>query len=247
LHTPVPFFARHGIPEVVVSDNSPQFASQSYNKFAEEYGFQHVISSPYHTEGNGEEERGVQIVKNLLKKAKDPYLALLAYHSTPLEVGISPSQLLMSRCLRTTVPIIERQRQPHIPDFGAVAARDGRAKKRQKDNFDACRGARNVPTLDLGDSVWVTDRQIHGEVVEETSPRSYVVQTPDGMVSSKSQRHHLYPEKETLLKSRVFQGEEIPTSVETEDNTPSQPKEYATRSQGNHPPRPLDRFDPSWI
>ena len=58
-------------------------------------------------------------------------------------------------------------------------------------------------------------------VVEETSPRSYVVQTPDGIISSKLQRHHLYPEKETLLKSRVFQGEEIPTSVETEDNTPS--------------------------
>ena len=128
-------FARHGFPEVVVSDNGPQFASESYNKFAEEYGFQHITSSPSHPEGNGEAERGVQIVKNLLKKAKDPYLALLAYRSSPLEVGYSPSQLLMSWCLRTTVPIIERQRQPHIPDFGAVAARDGRAKKRQKDNL----------------------------------------------------------------------------------------------------------------
>ena len=61
-----------------------------------------------------------------------------------------------------------------------MAARDDRAKKRQKDNFDAHRGVRNLPSLDPGDPVWVTDRQIHGEVVEETSPRSYVVQTPDG-------------------------------------------------------------------
>ena len=37
-----------------------------------------MTSSPYHPEGNGEAERGVQIVKNLLKKAKDPYLAMLA-------------------------------------------------------------------------------------------------------------------------------------------------------------------------
>jgi len=238
-------FARHGIPEVVVSDNGPQFASESYNKFAEEYGFQHITSSPYHPEGNGEAERGVQIVKNLLKKAQDPYLALLAYRSTPLEVGYSPSQLLMSRCLRTTVPIIERQRKPHIPDFSAVAARDGRAKKRQKDNFDARRGARNLPTLDPGDSVWVTDRQIHGEVVEETSPRSYVVQTPDGTFRRNRRAIISSPENETL-ESGVSQSEEIPTSVETEDNTPSQPKEYATRSRGNRPPRPPDRFDPSW-
>jgi len=52
--------------------------------------------------------------------------------------------------------------------------------------------------------------------------------------------------KETLLESGVSQSEEIPTSVETEDNTPSRLKEYATRSQGNCPPRPLDRFNPSW-
>ena len=238
-------FARHGIPEVVVSDNGPQFASESYNKFAEEYGFQHITSSPYHPEGNGEAERGVQIVKNLLKKAQDPYLALLAYRSTPLEVGYSPSQLLMSRCLRTTVPIIERQRKPHIPDFNAVAARDGRAKKRQKDNFDARRGARNLPTLDPGDSVWVTDRQVHGEVVEETSPRSYVVQTPDGTFRRNRRAIISSPENETH-ESGVSQSEEISTSVETEDNTPSQPKEYATRSRGNRPPRPPDRFDPSW-
>ena len=76
-------FARHGISEAVVSDNGPQFASEAYNKFAREYGFHHVTSSPYHPEGNSEAERGVQIVKNLLKKAKDPYLAMLAYRSTP--------------------------------------------------------------------------------------------------------------------------------------------------------------------
>ena len=54
-------------------------------------------------------------MKNLLKKSRDPYLALLAYRSTPLEVGFSPAELLMSRRLRTTVPDIQKQRQPSIP------------------------------------------------------------------------------------------------------------------------------------
>ena len=49
-------------------------------------------------------------MKNLLKKSEDPYLALMAYRSTPLEVGYSPSELLMSRTLRTTVPISADQK-----------------------------------------------------------------------------------------------------------------------------------------
>lgn len=49
-------------------------------------------------------------MKNLLKKSGDPCLALLAYRSTPLEVGYSPAELLMSRRLRTTVPDIQKQR-----------------------------------------------------------------------------------------------------------------------------------------
>ena len=68
-------FARYGIPETVVSDNGPQFSSEAYAQFALEYGFKHTTSSPKHPQGNGEAERGVQTIKNLLKKEGDPYLA----------------------------------------------------------------------------------------------------------------------------------------------------------------------------
>ena len=47
--------------------------------------------------------------------------------------------------------------QPNIPDSSVVVARDDRVKKRQKDNFDAHREARNLPVLEPGDTVWVTD------------------------------------------------------------------------------------------
>ena len=61
-------FARHGIPEVVYSDNGPQFRSEAYKQFAAEYQFTHVTSSPYFPQSNREAERAVGTIKSLLKK-----------------------------------------------------------------------------------------------------------------------------------------------------------------------------------
>lgn len=73
-------FARHGIADIVVSDNGPQYASAEFSSFAEEWGFKHVTSSPGYAQSNGQAERAVQTVKNLLKKVQsshcDPYIAL---------------------------------------------------------------------------------------------------------------------------------------------------------------------------
>ena len=52
-------FTRHGIREVVVSDNGPQYLSAAYTQFASEYGFSHVTSSPLYPQGNGEAESAV--------------------------------------------------------------------------------------------------------------------------------------------------------------------------------------------
>ena len=99
-------FARHGIPDQLISDNGPQFASNTFAKFAEEYEFTHVTTSPRYPQANGEVERAVQTVKSLLKKAQDPHKALMAYHTTPLESGLSPAELLMGRKIRTRIPIL---------------------------------------------------------------------------------------------------------------------------------------------
>ena len=39
-------FARYGIPDMVVSDNGPQYSAANFSKFAEQYGFTHITSSP---------------------------------------------------------------------------------------------------------------------------------------------------------------------------------------------------------
>ena len=86
-------FARHWIPEIVVSDNGPQYASYEFAWFAGEEGYIHVTSSPRYPQSNGKAERTVQTVKAMLKKSVDPYGALLAYRTTSLECGYSPAQL----------------------------------------------------------------------------------------------------------------------------------------------------------
>ena len=94
-------FARNGIPELARSDNGPPYDSQEYSHFAREWGFQIAPSSAMYAQSNGEAERAVQTVKNILKKERDKEIALLVYRSTPLSNGYSPAELLMGLRLRT--------------------------------------------------------------------------------------------------------------------------------------------------
>ena len=163
-------FARHGIPEQVVSDNGPQFAAEAFQVFAQSYGFDHVTSSPYYPMGNGEAERAVKTIKSLLGKETDPYLALLSYRATPLQVGYSPAELLMSRRLRTNIPTIREFRRPRVIDATVVAEKDAVLKERQKENFDSRHDAREQKSLNTGSNVWMRDREVEGTVVREAAP-----------------------------------------------------------------------------
>ncbi|XP_061920402.1 uncharacterized protein K02A2.6-like [Entelurus aequoreus] len=44
-------YARHGIPDVLVSDGGPQFSGAGFAEFAESYGFRHITSSPRYPQG----------------------------------------------------------------------------------------------------------------------------------------------------------------------------------------------------
>lgn len=65
-----------------------QYSSHEFSLVAEPYGFKHTTSSPLYPKANGKVEKGVQILKRLLKKAaasnSDINLALLSYRSCPL-------------------------------------------------------------------------------------------------------------------------------------------------------------------
>ena len=61
-------FARHGIPVEIVSDKLP-FLSSEFLTFANTWGIKTTTSIPTFSQSNGQAERCVQTMKNVLKKA----------------------------------------------------------------------------------------------------------------------------------------------------------------------------------
>ena len=46
-------FSRYGAPDIVISDNGPQFSLVVFKEFAKKWGFKHITSSPHYPQSNG--------------------------------------------------------------------------------------------------------------------------------------------------------------------------------------------------
>ena len=101
-------FSEHGIPEVLCSDNGPQYASANFTDFCISWGITHETSSLHYPQSNGFGEACIKSVKHALQWAKhsgaDPHLALLALRASPINTKLpSPAELLYQCWLRTTI------------------------------------------------------------------------------------------------------------------------------------------------
>ena len=65
-------FSRHGIPESVVSDNGPQYSSEEYKHFPQDYNFIHNTISPRYPSLVAYMKRQSKQSRTLLKNAKSP-------------------------------------------------------------------------------------------------------------------------------------------------------------------------------
>ena len=99
-------FSHYEIPPTLISDNGPQFSSAQIKEFVEAYGFHIITTIPHCPQANGQAEHmGSAYHENLLHNAKDPHMALLSYHATPLKwCGLILAELLMGRNIRTDLP-----------------------------------------------------------------------------------------------------------------------------------------------
>lgn len=111
-------FARHGLPEVIVSDNGRQFTAEIFAEFCDNNGIHHRKVTPKWAQANGEVERQNRSIMKRLKIAqaenKDWKRELIKYlgvqRTTPHQTtGKTPAELLFNRKLRTKLPQITEQ------------------------------------------------------------------------------------------------------------------------------------------
>ena len=172
-------FARYGIPDVVVTDNGPQFSSQEFADFAQTWHFTHRTSSPHHPASNAIAESAVKTLKKTMMKCaldgSNVYQVLLNLRNTPrLGILLSPVQLMMSRCTKTIIPTAKSLLTlTAIPDTMTIRRQQQIAQTTQYN-----RKAHDVPPLQEGDTARIKptnlgDKQwIRGTVVRPTTNRT---------------------------------------------------------------------------
>ena len=189
-------FCRHGILEILLTDNGPQFVSSDFETFCAQMGISHITSSPYWPKGNGKAEASVKIIKAMIKKSEDLQLALLMYRNTPNQgYTFSPVQRCMNRHTRTTIPIMK-----DLLKFSTSKLVQGEiSAKRQK--AQACYNKKihgDLPDIPLGCYVYAKPapqdrgRTWHfGKVTGSPSPRSYTIETATSKLRRNRKQLHL--------------------------------------------------------
>ncbi|XP_015778608.1 PREDICTED: uncharacterized protein K02A2.6-like [Acropora digitifera] len=106
-------FARHGLPEVLTSDNGPHFVSEEFEAYLKESGIKHRHVTAKWAQANGEVERQNSLILKRLRWAhaegKDWKRKLVRYTAVyqttpPYTTGKTPAFLIMDYYIRTKLP-----------------------------------------------------------------------------------------------------------------------------------------------
>ena len=188
-------FSRHGIPDILISDNGPQLKSSEFTEFARTWQFTHITTSPYHSQSNGKVESAVKIVKSIIKKSqrdkRDLWLSILDWRNTPTEcMNTSPVQRLFSRRTKTVLPTTSDLLTPKIEKGENVTKLLNNKRKKAKYYYD--RSSRSLRDLRVNEIVRVQPLNSKhvwklGKVLLQYAPRSYVVEV-DGKLITRNRK-----------------------------------------------------------
>ena len=183
-------FCQLGFPKILVSDGDPLYTSTEFEQFCRKYGFDHVFSSAGHPRSNGQVERKIQFIKDLIVKSgpQNLDLVLLQYRNTPLDTNLdSPAKLLLNRDLRSRIPMIEKNYNNNFVDnsvFQKLQEKQNEAKVYH--DLNATRERKMFKTGDIvryrdhinDKSMWTKE----GQITKAVNPRSYELVNSKGNV-----------------------------------------------------------------
>lgn len=195
-------FSRFGIPRVLVADNMP-FNSHQFQSFAKLWNFQIVTSSPEYAQSNGLAEKAVHIAKQMLRKClrdqNEIEIALLEYRCTPVgNLGVAPSELLMSRLLRTKLPTADINLRPRVQD---IKNKQIKIQEGYKAWYDKKANRKEIELI-KGQTVMVKKKYgwAPGIVVKKAeTPRSYIIKQENGRIIRRN-LYHLRPSKNKFVQ-----------------------------------------------
>lgn len=141
-------FCRFGAPQVLISDNGPQFIDSRFKNFMKEFNIKHRRVTPLHPMANGEVERFNRTIKKSIltaiadnkdwRETLDNFL--LNYRNTPhATTGEAPARLMFGRLLKDKLPTmttIEGKQNK------SVITQDGKNKLKIKEYADKQRRAK---------------------------------------------------------------------------------------------------------
>lgn len=237
--------ARHGKPNIVKTDNGPQFKSPDFRKLAKDWEFVHITSSPRFPQSNGFAESMVKVAKSLLKKNENLHQALLEYRSTPLANGFSPSELLMNRKLRSSVPIIESKLLPRKQNMNELCKTEQIRIEKAAKNFNKHHGVYLRENFEPGDVVWVRDLKRWGKIQRlADTPRSYIV-TTDNMEIRRNAFHLNNAYRKDVPKDQEITNDDYYNKLNISDEIPGLSTDHHTDHADNSNLIPLEIGQPS--
>ena len=143
--------AQHGLPEILVTDNAPNFTSEEFQTFMRKNGIVHITSAPYHPASNDLAEMDEQTVKSGITKTAGDNVEtklqslLFDYRRiTQTTTGKSPMEVLNQRKMRSRLNLLH----PNMK---------GKVHKKQTQMKETQDRKERERTFTRGESVYVTN------------------------------------------------------------------------------------------
>ena len=194
-------FCRTGVPDKLWSDQGPQFTSKPFHDFMQQWGIEHITSSPRYPQSNGKAEATVKSMKKLIKSAWNGRIvdddkltrALLQYRNTPSRKdGLSPAQKLYGHPIQDTLPahrkafLLEWQRPVAEAEQQAITTQETVEQSYNQH-------ARPLPLITIGSHVAVQNHEtkqwdIYGTITDIGPHRRYFIKTCGGNVLVRNRR-----------------------------------------------------------